>query len=134
MNSDKHLIITSPDRHYGEGMVILLIDWHWKQIEPCISALSSCNDKVVLHLFGAGETDFRWLIDVANQADLIIMNNGVNTQADLIKGSLIPKDKTLYFGRRDLSSIFSGYIEDPIGTLLSWVTSMANRRGLNEPR
>ena len=123
-----HLVITEPDRYYGEAITLLWIDWNWQQIEQCIAALQGSPIKIVIHLFGGNDTDFRWLLNVANQVDAVIVNLGQTSQADPIKGMLVPKDKTHYFGRKDLKDIFPGYIDDPLGTVLALVEGISTMR------
>lgn len=129
-----HLVITPPSRYYGEGAKILWIDWHWHMIEQCLEAMRGSPVKTVTHLFGGNDTDFRWLLDVANQADLIVVNLGQTSQADPFKGSFLPLDKTYYFGRKDLAEIYYGYVDDPLGLMLEYISNKIadKQRGTNE--
>ena len=123
-----HLVVTPPDRYFGEGIKLLWIDWNWGQIDQCLESMRGSPIKIVTHLFGGNDTDFRWLLDVSNQADLIVMNLGQSSQTDPFKGSFLPLEKAFYYGRKDLSNIFPGYIDDPLGVMLSLVGNMANKR------
>lgn len=96
--------------------------------EQCLESMRGSPVKLVTHLFGGNDTDFRWLLDVSNQAEVIVVNLGQTSQADPFKGSMLPLDKTFYFGRKDLSGIFPGYIDDPLGVMLALVSEMANKR------
>lgn len=123
-----HLVVTPPDRYFGEGIKLLWIDWNWAMTEQCLESMRGSPVKIVTHLFGGNDTNFRWLLDVSNQAELIVANLGQTSQADPFKGSILPLDKTFYFGRKDLAEIFPGYIDDPLGVMLSLVSEMANKR------
>lgn len=116
-----HLLVTADDRYFGEGKKILWIDWPWDTVLQTSRMLEGSPVKLIIHTFGANDTNFRWLLDVAHQSDLICINAASHSPADPIKGHLIHLDKSIYFGRSDLSDIFSGYIEDPIGYMLAWV-------------
>ena len=118
-----HLIITPSDRYYGEGHRLLLVDWEWEQIEVCLSSLRGCQTKLIISLFGSNDTDLRWLLDTAYQSDHIIINFGKTSNCDPIKGYLISLDRTHYFGRQDLSEVFTGYTSDPMGNALIWAGS-----------
>lgn len=123
-----HLVITPPDRYHGEGLKVLWIDWGWGQIESCLNILRGSPSKLIFHAYGPNDSDLRWLIDAAHQSDIIIMNMDQPSGADPIKGHLIALDKTFYFGRRDLESIFPGYIDDPQGKMLVWVGEQQSKR------
>ena len=125
---DDHLIITAPDRYHGEGAKILLIDWHHEQLDNAINALRGSPLKLVIHVFGHNDTDMRWLLDVAYQADIISVNMGNRSAADPIKGHILTWDKACYHGRKDLSEIFLNYIEDPHAKLLAWVGKKIDER------
>ena len=125
---DEHLAVTPPDRYHGEGYKVLWIDWEWDQIDTGVSMLQGSPEKLIIHMFGHNDTDFRWLLDIAYQADIIMMNLSHQTAADTIKGHLIGLDKTRYFGRRDLETIFPGYIEEPHGAMLTWVAQQIDKR------
>ena len=122
-----HLVITAPDRYYGEGPKILWIDWNFDQIEHCLNALRSCPIRLIFYTFGPNDADMRWLLDAAHQSDIIIMNMDARSTVDVIKGHVISLDKTFYFGRKDLHAIFPGYIEDHVGKMLTWVGEQVQR-------
>ena len=90
-------------------------------IEQCLNALRASPIKLIFHAYGPHDHDHRWLLDVAHQCDLIIMDMSVGTHNDIIKGHLIALDKTHHFGRKNLGDIFPGYIEDPQGKMLVWL-------------
>lgn len=122
-----HLIITAPDRCHGEGLKILWIDWQFDQVENCLNMLRASPIRLMFHMFGPNDNQSTWLIDVAHQADIIIMNMGINSAVDVIKGHMIAWNKTFYFGRKDLQEIFPGYIDDPQGKMLVWVGEQVER-------
>lgn len=125
---DDHLFITSPDRYHGEGIKITLIDWHHEQLENIVNMLRGSPQRLAIHVFGHNDTDLRWLLDVGYQSDLIVINMGHSTAADPVKGSMITWARTLYFGRKDLSEIYEGYIEDPMGSTMAWLGKQIQER------
>ena len=123
-----HLVITPPDRYHGEGPKILWVDWPLDMIERCLNALRGSPIKLLFHAYSPLDRDVRWLMDVAHQADIIVMDMTAGNHNDVIKGHLIAMDKTFHFGRKDLGDIFPGYIEDPQGKMLVWVGEIMDKR------
>lgn len=123
-----HLVVTPPDRYYGEGPKILWVDWGWGQIENCLNTLRASPVKLIFYTYGPNDADLRWLLDAAYQADIIILNMETNSAADPIKGHMVAWDKCHYFGRKDLAEIFLGYIDDPTGKMLTWVGELVQKR------
>jgi len=115
---DDHLIITEPDRFHNEALVILLIDWSPFLLDQALQAIKGSNQKLAIHLFNDNDSNYQWLLDVANQADIISINFDGNRRVDVFKGMLLRLNKAFYFGRPDLNSIFPNHSEDPIGKLL----------------
>lgn len=125
---DDHLVITPSDRYHGAGPKVLWIDWHWQQVETCLNLLRNSPIKIIFHAFSPHDSDHAWLLDVAHQADIIIMDAEAKTAADIIKGQLISWDKCYYYGRKDLAKLFPGHIEDPTGKMLVWIAEITNMR------
>ncbi len=116
-NND-HVIVTAPDRFYQDALVILLIDWSADLVNQAINALHGSHVRLAIHIFDFNDHNYNWLLDVANQADIISIDlNNIN-HIDIIKGTLISKSKTFYFGRIDINKLFSNFTQDPIGELL----------------
>lgn len=114
----EHVIVTAPDRFYQDAIVILLIDWAPDLVHQAINALQGCKQRLAIHIFDYNDNNYSWLLDVANQADIVAIDlNNIN-HIDLIKGFLIAKSKTFHFGRLDIKTLFSNYTNDPIGNLL----------------
>jgi hypothetical protein len=115
---DDHVIVTAPDRFFQDAIVILLVDWPADLIDQAISSIKGSNVRLAIHVFDFNDHDFNWLIDVANQADVISLNlNNIN-HIDIFKGYLIPKSNAFYFGRLGINKFFTNFTNDPIGTLL----------------
>lgn len=127
-NPEDHLLITPPDRYHGEAFNILFVDLMHDQLDHLVNALRGSPIKLAFHVFGHNEHDFKWLLDAAYQCDAILIDMTHKTAADPIKGHMLTWDKTVYLGRKDLSDIFPGYIEDPLGHLLIRVGEQANKR------
>lgn len=123
-----HLVVTTPDRYHGEGPKILWVDWGWGQIESCLNTLRASPLRLIFYTYGPNDSDLRWLLDAAYQADIVILNMEMNSACDPIKGHIISWDKTCYFGRKDLQDIFPGYIDDPTGKMLTWVGEIMQKR------
>lgn len=128
LNPEDHLLITAPDRYYAEGEKILFVDLQHDQLERMLNALRGSPVKLAFHVFGHNDRDLRWLLDSGYQADKILIDMSHSTAADPIKGHMLAWDKTVYTGRKDLDSIFPGYIEDPLGHMLVWVGERSNKR------
>lgn len=113
-----HVVVTPPDRFYQEAITILLVDWPADLVDQALSALRGSNKRLAIHVFDYNDNNYKWMLDVANQADVIGVNiNNIN-HIDLLKGQLILKSKTFFFGRMDFNSIFTNATNDPIGKLL----------------
>lgn len=115
---DDHLIITEPDRYYNEALTILLIDWSPFLLEQAIQAIAGSKKKLAIHVFNSNDNNYAWLLDVANQADVISINFDNLRNSDVFKGILLQKPKSFYFGRLDLVKIFANHTDDPVGKLL----------------
>jgi hypothetical protein len=116
--NNEHVIVTAPDRFYQDAIVILLVDWSADLVNQAINALQGSDARLAIHIFDYNDNNYSWLLDVANQADIIAIDLGKINHIDLIKGTLISKSKTFYFGRLDVNRLFSNFTQDPIGELL----------------
>jgi len=123
-----HLVITPPDRYHGEGPKILWVDWQFDQIEHCLNMLRGSPIRLIFYTYGPNDSDAKWLLDTAYQADIILMNMDASSGASVLKGHMISWDKTFYFGRKDLQDIFPGYIDDHVGKMLVWVGEEVHKR------
>lgn len=123
-----HLIVTPPDRYHGEGYKILWVDWPLELIDRCLNSLRGSPIKLIFHAYNPNDRNINWLMDTAYQADIIIMDMTFPAPYDVIKGHLIAKDKLYHFGRKDLSDIFPGYIEDPLGKMITWLGEIMDKR------
>ena len=118
IHNNDHVIVTAPDRFYQDAIVILLIDWSADLVNQAINALQGCKYRLAIHIVNYNDNNYSWMLDVANQADIVSIDlNNIN-HIDLIKGFLISKSKTFYFGRIDINKLFSNFTQDPIGELL----------------
>ncbi len=115
---DEHVIVTVPDRYYQDSIVILLVDWSADLVNQAINSIQGSKQRLAIHIFDFNDNNYNWLIDVANQADIISIDLNRINHIDLIKGYLISKPSTFYFGRLDINKLFSNYTNDPIGQLL----------------
>ena len=118
MDENEHLLVTPPDRFYGDAIKILLIDWNPVLLDQLVAALKGCKEKIVIYYFASFDTEFRWIVDVANEVDIVVMDISNNSQLDLIKGHLIGKKQVHYFGRSDVEKMFFNFTKDPISTIL----------------
>jgi len=115
---DDHVIVTAPDRYFNDAIVILLVDWSADFVQQAINAIQNSNKKLAIHVFDYNDNNYTWLIDVANQANIIGIDLNQIDHIDLIKGYLISKTNSFYFGRMDMNKLFSNHTNDPIGHLL----------------
>ncbi len=118
IDENEHLLVTPPDRFYGDAIKILLIDWNPVLFDQLVTALKGCKEKIVIYYFAPFDTEFTWLIDVANEVDITVMDISNNSQLDMIKGHLIAKKNVYYFGRSDLEKMFFNFTKDPVSTIL----------------
>jgi hypothetical protein len=116
--TNDHVIVTSPDRFYDDAITVLLVDWSADLVSQALNAIRGSNVRIAIHIFDYNDTNYTWLLDVANQADVIGINLNSANHIDLFKGTLISKSKTFHFGRLDISKIFLNSVKDPIGELL----------------
>lgn len=118
VQNNEHVLVTAPDRFYQDAIIILLVDWSADLVSQALNAVQGSKKRLAIHVFDFNDNNFNWLLDVANQADIIALNLGTINHIDLIKGNLISKSKTFYFGRLDINKLFSNHTNDPIGQLL----------------
>jgi hypothetical protein len=118
INNDEHVIVTAPDRFFQDSIVLLLVDWPADLIDQALTSIKGSQVRIAIHIFDYNDSDYTWLIDVANQADIIAINLNSINHIDLIKGYLISKSKSYYFGRLGINKIFPNFTNDPIGELL----------------
>lgn len=116
--NNEHVIVTAPDRFYQDAIIILLVDWPADLVNQAINAVQGSTQRLAIHIFDFNDANYSWLIDVANQSDVISISCNPSNHIDLIKGYLISKSNVFYFGRQDIKQIFSNFSNDPIGTLL----------------
>jgi hypothetical protein len=119
--SDNHFVITPPDRYWSEAINILLVDWPYELIEQCCSTLQSFNNTLAVHVYHSSDNEQQWFLDVAMQADLIVMNMSQPSHIDVLKGYLLPRNKVHYWGRPDLQKTFLNYLIDPTAQLIALV-------------
>lgn len=125
--TNDHVVVTQPDRFYDDAITILLVDWPADLVDQALAALRGSKQRLAIHIFDYNDNNYRWLLDVSYQADIIAVNiNNIN-HIDLFKGQLILKTNSFFFGRLDLSSIFTNSTNDPIGKLLVAVGEKLSR-------
>lgn len=113
-----HLVITEPDRYYNEAIVLLLVDWSPFLLDQALQSIKGCNKKLAIYIFNHNDNNYHWLMDVANQADIIGINFDSTLHNDVFKGIFVQRNNSFYFGRPDLKKIFTNHTDDPIGKLL----------------
>lgn len=123
---DDHLIITSPDRYYSEAFKILLVDFEWGLIESIINPLRSSDTKLAIHVYTPHDTDNKWLLDVAEASNIVLMDLNSTTNNDVIKGYLISKHNVWYTGRKYLKEIWTQHTDDPLSLLLVKINQHEN--------
>lgn len=116
--NNEHVIVTAPDRFFTEAIVVLLIDWPPDLVDQALKSLQGSKKRIAIHLFNYNDSDYNWVLDVANQADVISINLNTINHMDIIKGYLLPKKNVFYFGRLGFNKLFSNFTDDPIGDLL----------------
>jgi|SaaInl74LU_5_DNA_1037368.scaffolds.fasta_scaffold00353_13 hypothetical protein len=115
---NEHVMITPPDKYWSDSFKILLVDFDWGLSESIINPLASSPIKLAIHVYRNEDRDYEWLLDTANNADIVIINLTDTTETDIIKGSLISKEHVWYVGRTELNTIWTRHIDDPLLKLL----------------
>jgi hypothetical protein len=115
---DDHVVVTPPDRFYNDSITVLLIDWPADLVNQALNAIRGSSARVSIHIFDYNDSNYTWLLDVANQADVVGINLNSPNHIDLFKGTLIAKSKSFHFGRLDVGKIYLNAVNDPIGELL----------------
>lgn len=121
MTIKEHLIVTSPDRFWEDAIYITLIDIPLETVENILSMLKGSPSRLIFYIYQTEDSDAKWLLDVVNQSDIVLMNLSMNTHLDVIKGYILPKKNVFYYGRSDLFSLFTNFWTDPVGKLLASV-------------
>lgn len=124
----EHLLITSPDRFWEDAIYITLIDLNPDMIENILTMLSGSPSRLIFYVHYRENTDIKWLLDVVNQSDIVLMDMSQNTYFDVIKGYFLPKKNVYYFGRSDLFLLFSNHWKDPAGNLLATVGELISKK------
>lgn len=119
IDENEHVVVTAPDRYFQEAITILLVDWPADLVDQALHALQGFKKRIAIHIFDYNDSHFNWLIDVANQADVIAINLNTINQIDIIKGYIIAKPNAFYFGRLGFNKIFSNHTDDPVGQLMA---------------
>lgn len=114
----EHVIVTPPDRVWNDTFDILLIDFDWGLAETIINPLRSSKLDLAIHLYTPQDNDPQWLLNVAANSRIVILDLNQSTNNDVIKGHLISKHNVWYTGRSDLSNIWLRHTKDPLATLL----------------
>ena len=128
MDDFEHLVITPPDRFWGEAITIFLHDWPPDMTETIISMIRGHQEsRVVIYLQSDITSDLEWTLSVATASDLVVLNLGAISPADIVKGAFIGKPNCFYFGRPDLKNIFNNYIDDPHGKILSFISTQKRK-------
>lgn len=127
--SNDHVLITPPDRYWGDSYNILLIDFEWGLAENIINPLRGSTAKLAIHIYTPRDNDPEWLLNVVNACDVTIMDLNQTTNNDILKGQLISKHNVWYTGRKDLQKFWSKYTEDPLTILLVEIEKYQRSRG-----
>jgi hypothetical protein len=114
----EHVIVTPPDRVWDDTFDILLVDFDWGLAETIINPLRSSKLDLAIHLYTPQDNDPQWLLNVAANSRIVILDLNQSTNNDVIKGHLISKHNVWYTGRSDLSNIWLRHTKDPLATLL----------------
>lgn len=124
---DDHVIITPPDRYWSDCFKILLVDFDWGLTETIIAPLAGSPIKLAIHIYRSEDRNFEWLLDTANNVNIVIINLTNATESDIIKGNLLSKENVWYVGRNELNSIWPRQIDDPLSKLLVSIDQYQNR-------
>lgn len=124
---DEHVVVTPPDKYWSDSFKILLVDFDWGLAETIVSPLASSPIKLAIHIYRTEDRNYEWLLDTANNVDIVIINLTNTTESDIIKGNLISKEHVWYVGRNELNSIWSRHTDDPLSKLLVAIDQYQHR-------
>lgn len=124
-----HVIVSPPDRYFSEAYTILLVDVEWGMMEQIVEPLRASPTPLAIHVYLPTDNEPAWLMDVANSADIALLDLNKVTNNDLLKGRLISKTNTWYVGRQDLNELWPRYTEDPLATIMIQLEQHINSRG-----
>lgn len=116
--TNKHLIVTAPDRVWDDKFNILLVDFEWGLVEAIINPLRSSKLDLAIHVYTPQDNDPEWLLNVTASSHVVILDLAQSTNNDILKGHLISKHNVWYTGRPDLSKMWARHTRDPLATLL----------------
>jgi len=117
-NNNNHLLVTEPDRVRDRAFCVLLIDFEPQMVETMVTPLQGCKTDLTIYVYNEQDNNARWLLDVANEADLILIDTYKTTKNDVFKGYLLPLKTTWFVGRPDLGEFWPRYTTDALGTIL----------------
>lgn len=126
----EHLLITPSDRHWSDSYNILLVDFDWGLVENIINPLRGSVVNLAIHVYTPMDNDAAWLLNVAANSHIVLLDLNQTTNNDILKGQLISKHNVWYTGRKDLESFWPRYTEDPLSLLLIEIDRyQQNQRG-----
>ena len=124
--ASNHVVVTPPDRYWSDSYKILLVDFDWGMVEQIVEPLRSYTGTLAFYVYNGFESDSAWLLDVAAQSDIVVMDLNHITKDDILKGQLISKEHVWYTGRRDLEKLWPRYTSDPLAIIM---IKLYNQRG-----
>ena len=128
MADSEHLVITPPDRFWGEALSVFLLDWPPDMTETLIKIIRGHQEPKLVIYLQSDVSNFEWMLNVAAASDIVIANLGSIGASDIVKGTLLVKPNCYYFGRPDLKEMFKNYIDDPHGKVLSFISTYTQKR------
>lgn len=125
-NNNNHILVTEPDRVHDHAFRLVLVDFEYQLLEAVISPLQGCKTDIIVYAYDQSSYNPQWLIDVANESDLVIIDANITSHNDVFKGYLMPMKKTWYIGRRDLEKLWPRHTNDALGTILTHIQQYIN--------
>jgi hypothetical protein len=104
MNLGKITVITPPDKLFNLSLTYLLVKPSITVKQQFQTILSNCIDDINVFIYDQEETDIGWLLSVAQQADLVILDiDNCDPTTKLFATFLLAQPNTHYITNDELT-------------------------------
>lgn len=104
MNLGKITVITPPDKLFNMSLTYLLVKPSLTVKQQFQTILSNCLDDINVFIYDQEETDISWLLSVAQQADIVILDvDNCDPTTKLFATFLLAQNNTYYITNDELT-------------------------------
>ena len=104
MNLGKITVITPPDKLFNLSLTYLLVKPSLNVKQQFQTILSNCLDDINVFIYDQEETDISWLLSVAQQADIVILDiDSCDPTTKLFVTFLLAQPNTHYITNDELT-------------------------------